>query len=415
MPKIRSALGFIAAAMMMAPTLGLSQSSSPARPLPPSQLCVDDVCGSAVTPVVATTPVVSGGAIKWHPGHYAFIAPTLFTGRQETLDGILSFIDSIAQEPTVKGVQVMGYWGEFEGATPGDYSRGFATLDAILARAAKHKKYVILSIMPAVFGGYGSDWSAFLPAYLINQSQYGITEFDLNGSGLQARIWQKATSDRLIALTNAYGARYNSHPNFEMFTIGETSVNVSEGKDGYSLGALDEQLTRQMSAARAAFPNTAIRLGANWYGSDGWMIALLKRAAEMDIAVGGPDVVPRSAVQSNQVFTGASAGSTDLRGIVPFIAEVQSPSLGGKVGTYTAEQLFLAAMEGVSTRSGGETGSGTAVFRAVEPQYFVWYVNTWSGGAEQKWDSGILPYIRKINGAVFSTACPKGYSAGCRT
>jgi hypothetical protein len=274
---------------------------------------------------------------------------------------------------------------------------------------------VILSIMPAVFGGYGSNWADFIPAYLVNQSQYGITEFDLNGSGLQARIWQKATSDRLIALTNAYGARYNSHPNFEMFTIGETSVNVSEGKDGYSLGALDEQLTRQMSAARAAFPNTAVRLGANWYGSDGWMIALLKRAAEMDIAVGGPDVVPRSAVQSNQVFTGASAGSTDLRGIVPFVAEVQSPSLGGKVGTYTAEQLYLAAMEGVSTRSGGATGSGTAVFRAVEPQYFVWYVNTWSGGAEQKWDSGILPYIRKINGAVFSTTCPKGYSAGCRT
>jgi hypothetical protein len=389
--------------------LAAAQAATAAPPNPPSQICIDDVCAQA-TPTVA-----QADGIKWHPGHYVWVAPSLFTSRPETLSQILAFIDSIANEPTIKGIQIIGYWGQFEGATAGDYSKGFATVDAILARCAQRGKYLMLSIMPTNFGDFPSDWTTFFPAYIVNGSAYGITEFTLNGTGLQARIWQQATSDRLIALTNAYGARYNSHPNFEMLTMGETSVNVSQGVDGYTLATLDTQLRRQMTAARAAFPNTAVRLGANWYGSDSSMVSLLNLAAQLDFTLGGPDVLPDEVIQANEAFAGALAGSSDLRGILPFLAEIQSPELGGKEGTWTSAQLYAAVMRGTATRSGAATGTGSASFRAVQPQYFVWYHNTWSGGAEQQWSTGTLPFIRSIGGAVYSTSCPTGYAKGCNT
>lgn len=394
-----------------------------AKPTAPRELCVDEAC----TPSPTEAP--SQGAMKWHPGHYVSFIPSLYPtsnfkeSNPTTLAQILTFIDRIAAEPTITGIQVFGYWGEFEGSRPGDYSAGFATMDAILARAALRKKRVMLSIMTTVFGGYGSDWTFAFPAYLVQPQRggtdaagtYGISVLNVNMDGLQSRVWQQATSDRLIAMKKAYGARYDSHPNFEMIAIGETSVNLTVGTDGYSFAALDAQLKRQLTEIRKAFPTTAVRLNANFYFSDNNAISLVNHAGNLSISVGGPDVLPKQRIQANQAFTGALSGATDWRGIVPFVAEVQSPSLGGKEGTYTNEQLYLAAMQGVSTASNGATGSGTAEFRAVQPQYFVWYYNTWSGGPEQQWNTGTLPFIRSINGAVHSTACPKGYVRGCRT
>jgi hypothetical protein len=384
----------------------LAQSNS--QPTAPLQLCIDNVCSDV------TIPSSSSAGIKWYPGHYVSIIPNLYTSTPSTLESILSFIDSIGNEPAIKGVQIFGYWGQFEGATAGDYSKGFATVDAILNRCGKYGKRLMFNVMPAYFGKYGSDWTSIFPAYLINSSGYGISQFT-QGSGLQARIWQRATSDRLIALMKAYGARYDSHPLLEMVVLGETSVNLAVGTDEYSFSALDTELKRQMTATRAAFPNTAVRLGANWYFSDSNMSSLINHARSLQIAIGGPDVLPNEAIQANQVFSGATNGSTDYRGIIPFVSEVQSPELGGHEGIWTNEQLYLSAMKGVASTSGGATGSGSAVYRAVQPQYFVWYHNTWSGGAEQKWSTGTLPFIRKINGAVYSTVCPSGYTRGCRT
>jgi hypothetical protein len=42
----------------------------------------------------------------------------------------------------------------------------------------------------------------------------------------------------------------------------------------------------------------------------------------------------------------------------------------------------------------------------MQANYFVWYRNTWQGGPDQKWDSGILPFIRSIKGAT-KTTCPE--------
>jgi hypothetical protein len=391
------------------------------QPAPPSPLCIDDVCPQP-------TPSITGSSIKWHPGFYIYYSPSKYPTSNYTklaptpLSQILSFMDSIKDEP-VKGVQIIAYWGEFEGSRPGDYTAGFATVDAILARAAANGQYVIFGVQPVHFGNYPSDWTFAFPAYIVQPEyggtdavgRYGVTPFNINGTGLQPRIWQQATMDRLIALSQAYGARYNPHPNFEMIAFSETSINLKVGTDSYSQAAFDAQLKRQMTADRAAWPNTAVRLNANYYFSNSNAISLVNHAAREKIAIGGPDVLPNEVIQANQAFAGGLAGSTDLRGVVPFVAEVQSPELGGKEGTYTNEQLYLAAIRGVSTAPSGATGSGGVEFEATRPQYFIWYYNTWSGGAEQKWSTGTLPFIRSIRGAVSSTACPSSYSGGCKT
>lgn len=369
--------------------------------------------------------VASSGSIKWNPGFYVYYSPSKYPRTNYTniaptpLAQMLTFMDEIKDEP-IKGIQVIAYWGEYEGGTAGDYSGGFSWVDALLAKAVTNGQHLLLGVQPVHYGNYPSNWTFAFPAYIVAPANggtdaagtYGITPQNINGTGLQTRIWQKATMDRLIALSQAYGARYNSHANFEMFATGETSVNITVGTNGYSFAAFDAQLKRQMTADRAAWPNTAIRLNANYYFSSTnnvEVISLVDYARNEKIAVGGPDVLPDETIRANQAFTGAYAGSTDWRGVIPFVAEVQSPELGGKEGTYTNEQLYLAAMQGISTASGGATGSGSAVFRATRPQYFVWYYNTWSGGDEQKWATGTLPFIQSISGAVYSTTYPSGY------
>ncbi len=342
---------------------------------------------------VCLTTIASGSSIRFNPGFYVYFSPSKYPGTNYT---------------------------NISPSTAGDYSVGFNWVDQVLARAAQNNQKVMLGVQPVHFGNYPSDWTFAFPAYLVapanggtdSAGTYGIVPFNVNPTGLQTKIWTQATMDRLIALSQAYGARYNSNAALEMVAFGETSLNILSGTYGYSFAAIDAQLKRQLIADRAAWPNTAVRLNANYYWSstnNTEIISLVNAACAAKVCIGGPDVLPNETIRANQAFTGAYAGSTDWRGVIPFVAEVQSPELGGKEGTYTNEQIYLAAMQGISTASGGATGSGSAVFRATQPQYFVWYYNTWSGGDEQKWATGTLPFIRSINGAVHSTAYPSGY------
>lgn len=114
------------------------------------------------------------------------------------------------------------------------------------------------------------------------------------------------------------------------------------------------------------------------------MADLLSYCNTYDLAVGGPDVIPKQQIQADRLYMGGAG--KDYRGIMPWVAEVQSPSLGGHEGTFTPQQLYDSGM-------------------ARQPSHFVWYRNTWSGGAEQKWDTGILPFIKKVGGAT-KTSCP---------
>lgn len=389
-------------------TLGMGALLSPfmasaaAAPNPPGKMCVDAAC------VTTTTPSTTTG-IKWHPGNYAWYIPGAINGVSgyrvdvtEHRNSILNFIESIKNEPSVKGIQIVVYWKALEGDNAGDYAPGFKALDEILARLQKYNKRLMVSFQTVVFGNFAAETDVF-PNYIIRD--YGTSQIGFNGyAGRTARSWQKATGDRIVALSAAYGARYNSHPNFEMITMGETALQVTDA--GFSNTAVLTELQRFLPLARSHWPNTGIRVGANDLHPDPLMIALLATCAQYDIAVGGPDVWPADVTQADRVFAGLnesrSAAYIDYRDLLPWAVEVQWQSFGGQ---FSISQLYNATVNGYTANSG-------FVMPSMKTRYLIWYVNEANGTAATKWSTGILPFIRSVNGAVSSTTCPKNYP-GC--
>lgn len=341
-----------------------------AEELPCTCTCACQVPGKPppVTPPVETPRV----GMKFHPGHYMTLDPIRTS--PEVRARHFKEIDAIANEP-VMGVKLWLFWGAME-TKEGDYSAGFAILDEYLKKLSGSNKYLILSVQERVFGKYDpAQESQIFPTYIT--AKYGKT---VGRNVTTLRVWQPAVMDRYIALVRALAARYEKHPNFEMLQAEETSLAVTNGLDGFSLTAYGAQLQRLLTEARKVFPTTQIRLSTNFYGSDSQMLELLRFCDLLDIAVGGPDVIPNQTIQANRMY------ESHLKGRMVWVAEVQSPSLGGHEGTFTARELYESAMN-------------------QAPSYFLWYRNTWSGGTAQKWDSGLLPFIRSVQGRT-TTACP---------
>ncbi len=378
--------------------------SAQTPPSPPSTLCLGASC---IAPNTSAT-----GEIKFHPGTYLWYMPGSVNGVSgyridlaTQRNQLLSFIDSIASEPAIRGIQVAVYWRTLEGDTAGDYSPGFAALDAILAKCAQYGKRISLNIFTAHFGNIRALEDVY-PTYLINN--YGITNFHAPQVGGASQIWQQATMDRFLALSAAYAARYNNHPNFEMFGGGETSLAIDNGTDGYSTTTLLTQLQRFFVAARKQWPNTGLRLAANDMGSDSNLVALFATAAKNAVTIGGPDIWPGDITQADRVFVGKNSSGanayTDYRGTIPWMSEVQWQSFSGQ---WTLRQLYDAPMVGYKPTNGDFT------MPSMHPSYFVWYVNEVNGNSSTQWANGILPLIRSVNGAVYSTDCPKSYAKGC--
>jgi len=331
--------------------------------------------------------------IKWHPGHYVLLdrgdiaSPT-------TQSKHLAQIDALGRESTIRGVELLVLWSDLEG-DQGDYSQGFEILDKYIAELSRYGKRLMLGVLPGVFGsscaGLNCDLTRFWPAYIVNGSNYGISELN-KSKGVYARVWQQATMDRYIALYQALGNRYDSNPNVEMVVEGETAIDIKSGVDGFSNSSYEAQLKRFYVAARAAWPHTQVRLTANYLTPDSLMKDLYAQCVQLNCAIGGPDVIPDRTIQANQIFSGV-IGGIDYRGVLPWIAEIQWPELGGKYGTFTAEQLYTDAMTN------------------MQASYYVWYQK---GGPAQPWSTAVLPFIRSINGQTNAT-CPSSFRSQCIT
>jgi hypothetical protein len=198
--------------------------------------------------------------------------------------------------------------------------------------------------------------------------------------------------DRMIALTQAYGARYDGSPAFEMVGLEETAANAAVTAGGYTDGAYIEQLERWMTAARLAWPHTGIRLQLNYFISAYHQCAdVVAFARDHVISLGGPDTLPPGApgggLDWGDLAYLGQIGGIDYTGVIPMVAESQDYSLSSG---FTLPDV----------QAGG-------IARGA--QYFVWYQNSYS---RLRWSADILPFIRSIGGSVYSTACPSAYP-GC--
>jgi hypothetical protein len=124
---------------------------------------------------------------------------------------------------------------------------------------------------------------------------------------------------------------------------------------------------------------------------------LIAACAEHRCGAGGPDVLPppEGGTAGDRILRGAS-GRVDYRKSMPIAYAVQTPELGGRKGDFTPAELF-------------EHAYGT-----LQANYIFWVRNTGTGGRHQQWSTGILPFLRSIDGRIH-TDCPSSWRNACKT
>ncbi len=316
--------------------------------------------------------------VKWHPGHY------LMLNGGGTQAQHFSHIDEIAKEPVIKGVQVRMWWYEIE-RSKGSYD--FSRVDAYLKKlkSLTVAKRLVVRIMDRKF--HTTNRTGIVPAYLLSDPLYkgGVVK---TKNGFAARLWEQPVMDRLIALYQALGRRYNADVYFEGIATEETTLSLGSIKPvGYSNAALTNQYKRLVSAVRPAMPQTNLFLYTNFIGNNTLMSELIQAMVDPQVAAGGPNTVPDALTQGQRVWTGQLGA--DYRGLLPISSGVETGELGGNHGTFTPKQIYDFA------------------YNTLRVNHLFWVRNTWEGGAAQKWSTGILPFLR--TNPPIRTSCPVSY------
>jgi hypothetical protein len=315
----------------------------------------DSSCASPA----ADKPADTAAKKKSNPGHY------LLPYMGDDQPALLKRADEVCREPALKGLQVRALWATLESSAD-HYT--FDNIEQLYKRLASCKKRLLLEVWLAKFN---KSSVGIVPSYL--ESQLAQTK-----SGYIVRYWDPKVMDRLIALYQALGERFDREPYFEGIIFTETAT--SQAKDtSYNPKVFIDQLKRGLKAIDAAWPSTNVIVFDNYISNatDAQSIDFVKWLADMKMIIGGPDVLPppRQGTMGERIYRG-EIGKTDYRGRMLAAFAVQQPELGGSAGTWTPKELYDYC---------------TKMNRC---KYMFWIRNTASGGSAQKWDTGILPFIR---------------------
>ena len=398
---------------------GVAPSSSSAQLYSSIEISVTDGTNSAsLAPFSISVEAGGGGSknIKFHAGMYIELDPGT------SLSQNLGVIASLKGAQGVVGVMLIQSWSNLEFAenvyTGGAGSgQGFDLVDQILAACHSANLQFILGYEDRAFGGntpsngsVGSE--GVLPPYFdtLENGQPGYLDAPpgttFNGEGLQmiADVTNPQVTAREIALVSAYGHRYDSNANFEMFRTPETA-NASFGSQG-QYDQYVQQLIQWMAAARAAFPTSGISISSNFLDSAAELQTLYNAGENYAIGFGGPDVF--EGLGSNPfpgtdmiVFNGymgpggPGEGAIDYRGKLMRVAEAQTPDESGLRGSM--QQFYDEQMTG-SLASGG----------SLKPNYYVWSFGAGYMGPDAFSNDGILAFIASVNG-VTNTTRPSTY------
>lgn len=351
----------------------------------------------------------SAGAIKWHPGVYVWTSGTQGCD-SATTSADFAVLDSISADTQIQGIELKIWWDCLEGNTEGSYAAGFALIDSYLAKLASLAvpKRLLLNVeSEEYFSGSGCPNDDHAPNYLASQ---GLTVHCSSTSRWSVALWNVNGMQKMINLSNAYAARYDGNPLFEMFTPIEQTALAING-NGYSDSAWSTQLKRFYASAKTAWTHTLLRDPANYLGADSDIRGLIDASRGQGVITGGPDNVPDAdrVINGNFVFRGCSTPSSgssctpgssmsDLRSTEPWIAEVESPDYDGGG--------FCPGCS-LSTLAGYASGS-------MHNSYIIWYRNTWQPPTSAEWPA-LLTFIRAGSSAPFSTACPSSFTGGCNT
>lgn len=248
----------------------------------------------------AVSPIV-----KWHPGHYVFVAGSKLTTEVLTL-------------PHFRGVQKIYTWRQFE-PEKGRYD--FSELRADLALARKHRRQLVMQFTHKSF----SKGQRSVPDYLTGPEYGGGVYVTVKGA-LNPVLWNRNVAERLDAVIIALGREFDRDPELEAVNLPESAPNAyldktpQAGIETYTEEVYFEALKRQMTTLRRAFPSTVVIQYTNFPPK--LLVALTDYEREIGVGMGGPDVYPRPDA-INDPERGVVRLYAKLAGTVPLGAAVQ--------------------------------------------------------------------------------------------
>lgn len=369
-------------------------------------------------PISATIQLPATGVIKFGPGILDQFTPPAVNGisgyRPDLavhLNALKAHIDRIRNITYIRGLAINVYWAAVEGDIAGQYKTQW--LQDILDYAQAAGKLIYLRVETGVFGGYASIYDIY-PRYIVdNATTYGVTPLVSlqNGAykGQTSCNWKVGVADRINAYMAFFGNLFNNHPAMEFIKpIGETSISVQNGVQGFSPEAFAAQIIRSYPLWRQAWPSVSIGVGVNDMGADANIISLYEAGIQYYIAFGGPDVWPGDVDQSLKIFKGLIGGK-DYSSILDWTIEAQYQSFQGR---WTIAQLWGAMVNGYTGADDGITVGSPKCRR------LIMYVNEATGTAAQKYETGEKPFYASVNGRVYQesgvTPVPSSYPAVIR-
>lgn len=415
---------------------------------------------SAYSTIKAGTPSAGAStAVRYHSGPYYDCSengnPFIAIGNA-AYTALKSCIAAAQGYTNVKGVFFLCLWTCFEGDVLGRYDStaanslggagtvGYPLIDDLLTDAGNRGLKVIIGVLWNQNGQ--PSCNAVFPAYLIQTScpgggggtdssgTYGITCPDcaFGGSNLFARLWKAAFMDRLIALMQAYGTRYNSNTALEAMVMMEQdpSFTGAEGTDGFTWASFESQSVRLIGSIRPYWLNTNLIINTNWFTPSGSRSILAAAAAtNAYFGVGANNSVVWQTTYGENAYLGLGVvggqnfGTTDYRAQLPFLVWTAGPEMCALWDSYAYHNGLPASSNTTPQQfydvyfTNGKSDETVSPARPLKPTW--WIVGGTNGTvsytcgsvASQQWGTAISAGWRKFwaDGHALQTTAPSLY------
>ncbi|HLP81052.1 MAG TPA: glycoside hydrolase [Nitrosomonas sp.] len=191
-------------------------------------------------------------AVKWHPGHYYELVGQGSKSDPSYLNQVYGELQS---HPSLRGVVIRYRWGELE-KTKGVYN--FSAIIKRLSEVAAKKKRLI--ILLETKSSTPDTKQTLVPAYA-KTAEYdgGIYQMNtaVSGQGYGTKLWDPQVRDRMIALIQALGKRFNNEPYFEGIGFSESAMGRSiKPITSAQVDNFYKNLLAMNKTLKASFPNT---------------------------------------------------------------------------------------------------------------------------------------------------------------
>jgi hypothetical protein len=242
--------------------------------------------------VVCSTPLLAA------PANFLFLS-----------SGDLPDARKLLARDDIQGAQVVYNWKQLEPEL-GQYD--FTSIEHDLALLSGMHRKLFIQIQDRFF----TPEARSVPDYLLHEPIYKgglVAQVDNPGEGKPkaqgwvAQQWNPAVQKRYQALLAALGKRFDRR--VYGINLPETAIDIDMKNDrtGFSCNRYFNAEVQNMRAARVAFKHTKVVQYVNfwpceWNNDHKYMQRVFAFAANNDIGLGGPDVVPGKKAHMNNAY-----------------------------------------------------------------------------------------------------------------